>query len=108
YNFGRYNAFSNLNMTTDFYLPSYMPLNPDGTYTETTGLGPYSIDHGMHGIMLEGHTKAVKDYYQFRNTTGIEMHFFDNKLSIKGNYTGLINYTAQSYRKVKVPYSLYP
>src|SRR5699024_8125732 len=92
YNFGRYNAFSPMNSVYEYFSPSYLPLNPDGTYTETTGMGNYSIGHGMAGVMLDGHNKAVKDYYQFRNTTGIKMDFFKNKLKIVANYTGLIHY----------------
>lgn len=107
YSGGRSSSFDWGTSIDQFALPSYSPINPDGTYSYLTGLNTYTIGYGVAADMLYGKSKTVNENYAFRNTTSATIKLNKN-INLVGNYTYEMSLVENSSRIAKVPYSLYP
>ncbi|MBA6153112.1 SusC/RagA family TonB-linked outer membrane protein [Gelidibacter maritimus] len=75
-------------------------LNPDGTLTHSAA---YTVGDYFYG--KNGYDKESK---VFRNTTNFETNFFNNSLSIKGDFTYQLTNRDETRKRVPVPYSRTP
>lgn len=90
-----------------FYHPAYVPFNPDGSYTGSTGKNNYRIGYGNHVSWNHGKSKGKKDDSDF-------MSSFEAKTTIMDGWTATANFAYRQelseymYRQVPLNYSLYP
>jgi len=88
-------------------LASYVPTNPDGTYTYTTNLNSYSIGNGIFADLQHGKTKGGNRNYDFSNTIGFNINVLKD-LIITGNYTFELSPYSNYQRRTLIPYSIFP
>lgn len=88
-------------------LASYVPTNPDGTYTYITNINNYQIGNGIFADLQHGKTKGGTTNYNFTTTTGFEITPF-NDLVIDGNYTYQLTPYSSYQRRTLIPYSIFP
>ncbi|MBN8877659.1 MAG: TonB-dependent receptor [Sphingobacteriales bacterium] len=107
YAFSGSNDFSWGKTFDEHTLPSYLPVNPDGSFTYLTGLNSYRIGNGWHTNQLYGKSKGERDRIDLRNIIDATAKI-SKTISVTGNFS--YSYTSRLSwdRAVKVPYSLYP
>ncbi len=101
------NGNQNFVSTTVHALPSYVPVNPDGTATYRTELNNYTVGDGVFADLLHGKSKGAETTNEFANN--FEAIFSIAKgLQFTGNYN--YNYQPSNYwnRKTQFPWSVYP
>lgn len=82
------------------HFPMSTLLNPDGTLT-------YSAAYGI-GDFYYGKNSMDQIVNRFRNTTGANASFFDNRLNINSDFTFSYNGRQDRTKRVPVPYSVRP
>lgn len=104
---GSANANNNFISSTVHALPSYVPINPDGTATYRTELNSYTIGDGIFADLLHGKSKGADGEYEFVNS--FQALFSITKgLNIIGDYTFSHNPQSQFTRRTQAPWSIYP
>jgi len=86
-------------------LPSYSPVNPDGTSTWLTGLNNYDISNGVSASLLYGKTTQETKKDEFSNIATVTIKPFAN-LVINANYNYRKNSWNRTQRSTRIPYSL--
>src|SRR5690606_16398853 len=74
---GSANANNNFISTTVHALPSYVPVNPDGTATFRTELNNYTIGDGIMADLLHGKSKGGEREFEFMNQTEAVATLYD-------------------------------
>ncbi len=98
---------NNFISTTVHALPSYVPINPDGTATYRTELNNYNIGDGIYADLLYGKSKGGQDKYEFINM--FESVFqLTKELTLTGNYTYTHNPVHNWNRRTAAPWSIFP
>lgn len=104
---------SNFVSITVHALPSYVPVNPDGTATYRTELNNYTIGDGIYADLLYGKSKGENRNYNATNTIG-GIFKVAKGFDITANYTYELNpvtpgvNTHEISRRTKAPWSIYP
>jgi TonB-linked outer membrane protein, SusC/RagA family len=103
---------SNFVSITVHALPSYVPVNPDGTATYRTELNNYTIGDGIYADLLYGKSKGVIANYNLQNTIGGVIKVTKD-FDITANYTYELNpagdgNTHEWTRRTRAPWSIYP
>ena len=75
-------------------------LNPDGTLSHSAAYTVGDFYHGKNGTDFE---RAV-----LRNTTGLTARFFENALSLNGDFSFQNSTDDETRRRVEIPYSIRP
>lgn len=88
-------------------MPSYVPVNPDGTALYRTKLNNFSIGDGVFADLLHGKSKGGNENYDFMNTLGATADITDD-LKIVGNYTYSLSPSTMFNRSTRVPWSIHP
>lgn len=104
---GSANANNNFISTTVHALPSYVPVNPDGTATFRTELNNYTIGDGIMADLLHGKSKGGEREFEFMNQTEAVATLYDG-LTVTGNYTFAYNPINTFARRTQAPWSIYP
>lgn len=100
-------ANNNFISTTVHALPSYVPINPDGTATYRTELNNYNIGDGIMADLLYGKSKGGQKEYEFINLFEAVASITAD-LNITGNYTFNYNPINQFNRRTMAPWSVFP
>ncbi|MFZ4262994.1 SusC/RagA family TonB-linked outer membrane protein [Sphingobacterium sp. HJSM2_6] len=100
-------ANNNFISTTVHALPSYVPINPDGTATYRTELNNYNIGDGIMADLLYGKSKGGDKEYEFINLFEAEAKLMPG-LVLTGNYTFTYNPLNRFTRRVPAPWSIFP
>jgi TonB-linked SusC/RagA family outer membrane protein len=104
---------SNFVSITVHALPSYVPVNPDGTATYRTELNNYTIGDGIYADLLYGKSKGENRNYNATNTIG-GIFKIAKGFDITANYTYELNpvtpgvNTHEISRRTKAPWSIFP
>ncbi|WP_277482623.1 SusC/RagA family TonB-linked outer membrane protein [Catalinimonas alkaloidigena] len=98
---------TNFLLTTVHALPSYVPVNPDGTALYRTNLNNFSIGDGIFAELLHGKSKGGNQNYDFINTVEANAKITDD-LNIVGNYTFSLSPYSSFSRSTQAPWSIYP
>src|SRR5690606_4107881 len=88
-------------------LPSYVPVNPDGTATYRTELNNYTIGDGIYADLLHGKSKGGEKNYQLVNMVGATLKVNEH-LNIVGNYTYTLLHENDFHRRTPAPWSIFP
>jgi len=88
-------------------LASYVPQNPDGTFTYKTNLNSYDIGNGIFADLQHGKTHGGNRNYDMSNTVGFNYSIIKN-LVITGNYTFELMPYSDYQRRTLIPYSIFP
>lgn len=104
---GNANANNNFISSTVHALPSYLPINPDGTATYRTELNNYTIGDGIFADLLHGKSKGEDGEYEFINTFQAQFTLAEG-LHITGDYTFSHNPLLLFVRRTQAPWSVYP
>jgi len=88
-------------------LPSYVPVNPDGTATYRTELNNYTIGDGIYADLLHGKSKGGEKNYQLVNMVGATLKVNEH-LNIVGNYTYTLTHENDFHRRTPAPWSIFP
>lgn len=88
--------------------PTYVPVNPDGTYTGRGGLNSYwMMGGGIVGTLLEGKTRGEDKNYELTSTVEATVKI-SKSINVVGNYSYNMYVTQDFYRSAPSKYSLYP
>ncbi|RFM27012.1 SusC/RagA family TonB-linked outer membrane protein [Deminuibacter soli] len=98
---------SNFVSITVHALPSYVPVNPDGTATYRTNLNNYTIGDGVFASLLNGKSKGGEKHYDITNTVGFNLNLVKG-LTLTGNYTYELMPHADFNRRTADPWSVSP
>ncbi|WP_276484327.1 SusC/RagA family TonB-linked outer membrane protein [Paraflavitalea pollutisoli] len=104
---------SNFVSITVHALPSYVPINPDGSATYRTELNNYTIGDGIFADLLYGKSKGENRNYNASNTVG-GIFKVAKGFDITANYTYELNpvtpnvNTHEISRRTKAPWSIFP
>jgi TonB-linked SusC/RagA family outer membrane protein len=113
YTFPGWGYNSNFVSITVHALPSYLPVNPDGTATYRTELNNYTIGDGIYADLLYGKSKGENRNYNLTNTLG-GIFKVAKGFEITANYTFELNpvtpgaNTHEILRRTTAPWSIYP
>ncbi len=100
-------ANNNFISTTVHALPSYVPVNPDGTATYRTELNNYNIGDGIMADLLYGKSKGGEKDYEFVNLFEAVLQPLP-ELTVTGNYTFTYNPISRFNRRTQAPWSVFP
>ncbi|MGJ1445175.1 SusC/RagA family TonB-linked outer membrane protein [Sphingobacterium spiritivorum] len=98
---------NNFISTTVHALPSYVPVNPDGTATYRTELNNYTVGDGIFADLLYGKSRGGKKEHEFVNHLEGVATIMDG-LTVTGNYTFNYNPVQTFVRRTQVPWSIFP
>ncbi|MBZ4187973.1 SusC/RagA family TonB-linked outer membrane protein [Niabella sp. 3A5MI-3] len=98
---------SNFVSITVHALPSYVPVNPDGTATYSSGLNSYSIGDGIFADLLHGKSKGDEKRLELINLVGATFKPIKG-MEITGNYSYTFNPYSTMQRRTKAPWSINP
>ncbi|MEN7546946.1 TonB-dependent receptor [Rapidithrix thailandica] len=107
YTYPGWGVNSNFVYVTVHALPSYLPVNPDGTATYRTELNNYTIGDGIYADLLHGKSKGGENDFEFINTLSATADIAKG-LSLVGNYTYHLNPRSTFSRRTEAPWSIYP
>ncbi|WP_236976130.1 SusC/RagA family TonB-linked outer membrane protein [Membranihabitans maritimus] len=107
YNYPGWGVNRNFVYVTVHALPSYLPVNPDGTATYRTELNNYTIGDGLYADLLHGKTKGDEKRYNFQNTAGFTLNLGDH-FKVNGDYTYGIYPETDLQRRTEAPWSIFP
>ncbi|GAA4301605.1 SusC/RagA family TonB-linked outer membrane protein [Compostibacter hankyongensis] len=88
-------------------LPSYVPVNPDGTFTYRSQLNNYGIADGRNVQLQYGKAKSQEQEFDLTNTVSLTLQPTP-ELSIVGSYSYDLNPYSNFHRSTKSPWSIYP
>ncbi|WP_349317496.1 TonB-dependent receptor [Chitinophaga sp. MM2321] len=88
-------------------LPSYVPVNPDGTATYRTELNNYTIGDGIYADLLHGKSKGATKQFELVNTVGATFKI-NPDFNINANYTLTVLNGNSFHRQTAAPWSIYP
>lgn len=88
-------------------LPSYVPVNPDGTATYRTELNNYTIGDGIYADLLHGKSKGGYKQYELINTVGALFKVTPD-FNINANYTFSLMNRNSFHRQTAAPWSIFP
>jgi len=80
--------------------PTSVMFNPDGTLSMSAAYGPGDYYYGKSGTDTKRQV--------FRNTTSLSSHFFNNKLTVNGDFTFRITNNNSEQKRVQLPFSNKP
>ena len=98
------NAFQNIGVST---LPSYVPVNPDGTFTYRSGLNNQAIANGYTADLMHGKSKGQQKQFDITNTVNLTIDF-SKKLQLIANYSYDLQPSSSFNRRTLAPWSIYP
>jgi TonB-linked SusC/RagA family outer membrane protein len=107
YSYPGYGYNSNFVSITVHALPSYVPINPDGTGTYRTNLNNYNIGDGIYATLLNGKAKGGTRNYDLTNTIGLNLNIAKG-LTFTGNYTFDLQPYSDFQRRTMDPWSINP
>lgn len=96
---------SNFVSITVHALPSYVPVNPDGTATYRTNLNNYNIGDGVYAALLNGKSFGGTKNYDLTNTIGANITIAKG-LTFTGNYTYDLAPNSDFQRRTADPWSI--
>ncbi|NSL87424.1 TonB-dependent receptor [Chitinophaga sp. Mgbs1] len=88
-------------------LPSYVPVNPDGTATYRTELNNYTIGDGIYADLLHGKSKGGLKQFELINTVGATFKI-NPDFNINANYTLTLMNGNYFHRQTPAPWSIFP
>lgn len=88
-------------------LPSYVPKNPDGTFTYRSQLNNYGIADGRHLQLEYGKDKSQIQEFTMTNTVSVTVQPTKG-LDIIGSYSYELNPYSNFHRSTETPWSIYP
>lgn len=88
-------------------LPSYVPVNPDGTATYRTELNNYTIGDGIYADLLHGKSKGAMKQTELVNTVGAIFKITPD-FNINANYTLTVANGNSYHRQTASPWSIFP
>lgn len=88
-------------------LPSYVPVNPDGTATYRTELNNYTIGDGIYADLLHGKSKGGTKQLELVNTVAATFKISPD-FNVIGNYTLTVANGSSFHRQTAAPWSIYP
>ncbi|ETN96337.1 SusC/RagA family TonB-linked outer membrane protein [Zhouia amylolytica] len=87
-------------------LPSYVPVNPDGSSLWRTELNNYTVGDGVYASLLHGKSKQVTDQSEFSNIVSAHIKPM-NGLEITTSYAiRKVNFN-RFQRSTRIPYSIF-
>ncbi|MFC3196723.1 TonB-dependent receptor [Parapedobacter deserti] len=98
-------ANSNFESIRSHALPSYAPINPDGTAFARTGLNAYAV--AVFPQLLQGTMRGEQNNYELNTITNAEIRLGDD-WKITGSYAYNLFVGSSFFRGTKTPYSLFP
>ncbi|UKJ06884.1 SusC/RagA family TonB-linked outer membrane protein [Solitalea lacus] len=107
YTYPGWGVNSNFVSVTVHALPSYLPVNPDGTATYRTELNNYTVGDGIYADLLHGKSKGGEENNEFVNTIGFSAKLAKG-LELLGNYSFTYNPSSDFQRRTRAPWSIYP
>ncbi|MCX2453340.1 TonB-dependent receptor [Pedobacter sp. PLR] len=107
YDYPGWGVNSNFVSVSVHALPSYLPVNPDGTATYRTELNNYTIGDGIFADLLNGKSKGNEKKQEFSNLFNVAAQITKD-LSIKGNYAYTYNPYSIWNRRTQAPWSIFP
>ncbi len=88
-------------------LPSYVPVNPDGTATYRTELNNYTIGDGIYADLLHGKSKGAVKQHELVSSIGAVFKI-NPDLNINANYTLTVVDGNSYHRQTAAPWSIFP
>ena len=88
-------------------LPSYSPVNPDGTFTFRSQLNNYGIADGRNLELQYGKAKSQEQEYNMTNTVSVTLQPVRD-ISIVGSYSYDLHPYSNFHRSTVNPWSVYP
>lgn len=88
-------------------LPSYVPKNPDGTFTYRSQLNNYGIADGRNLQLQYGKDKSQKQNFDLTNTVSVTIQPTKD-LTVIGSYSYQFNPYSEFHRSTVAPWSIYP
>ncbi|NLR80821.1 TonB-dependent receptor [Chitinophaga eiseniae] len=88
-------------------LPSYVPVNPDGTATYRTELNNYTIGDGIYADLLHGKSKGATKQTELINTIGAVFKITPD-FNINANYSLTVINGNSYHRQTASPWSIFP
>ncbi|MBX6361429.1 MAG: TonB-dependent receptor, partial [Acidobacterium ailaaui] len=88
-------------------LPSYVPVNPDGTFTFRSNLNNYGMADGYHLELESGKSVSQQKNFDLTNTFSVTITPIPS-LSIQASYSYDLNPYSQYHRSVVTPWSIKP
>lgn len=88
-------------------LPSYVPVNPDGTFTYRSGINNYGISDGYNLEIESGKSLSQQKEFDMTNIFSFTITPFSG-LSIVGSYSYDLNPYSEFHRSVVTPWSINP
>lgn len=88
-------------------LPSYVPVNPDGTFTYRSNLNNYGIADGYNLELEDGKSISQQKEFDMTNTFTMTLQPID-ALTIVASYSFDLNPYSEFHRSVVTPWSIYP
>ncbi len=107
YNYPGWGVNSNFVSVTVHALPSYLPVNPDGTATYRTELNNYTIGDGIYADLLHGKSKGIERRYDLTQSFGATIKI-NKDLSLVGSYAFNMYTTSNQSRRTVAPWSIFP
>ena len=104
---GSANANNNFISSTVHALPSYVPLNPDGTATYRTELNNYTIGDGIMADLIHGKSRGGEKEIEFVNQIDATATLREG-LTVTGNYAYAYIPLHTFTRRTQAPWSIYP
>lgn len=88
-------------------LPSYVPVNPDGTFTYRSQLNNYGIADGRNVELQYGKAKSQEQEFDLTNTVSVTLQPIP-EITIVGSYSYDLNPYSNFHRSTVNPWSIYP
>jgi TonB-linked SusC/RagA family outer membrane protein len=88
-------------------LPSYVPMNPDGTFTYRSQLNNYGMADGRNLQLEYGKDKSQTQEFNMTNTVGVNIQP-TKELEVIGSYSYQLNPYSNFHRSTVTPWSIYP
>jgi TonB-linked SusC/RagA family outer membrane protein len=97
-------AFHDLGVST---LPSYLPVNPDGTFTYRSGLNNQAIANGYSADLLNGKSKGQEKQFDITNTLNFDFNV-SKAIQLTASYSYNLHPASSFQRRTPSPWSIYP
>jgi len=88
-------------------LPSYVPVNPDGTFTFRSQLNNYGIADGRNLELQYGKAKSQEKEFDFTNSLNLTLQPLPT-VTVVGSYSFNLNPYSNFHRNTVTPWSVYP
>ncbi|PQA55461.1 SusC/RagA family TonB-linked outer membrane protein [Siphonobacter curvatus] len=119
YSYPGWGVNNNFVSVTVHALPSYVPVNPDGTATYRTELNNYTIGDGIYADLLHGKSKGGEKRFELTQTIGGTLQL-GKHITAVGSYSytlsnGVFNVNRSAWesgntflRRTPAPWSIFP